>query len=209
MSSLIFSIDPEQVVVVTDTLATAPDGTPYLFTSKAHYLPHLKSIIAGTGSGRFSGEWAMHVNNEMCLRGIENLNYHASKSLENLWDEHKNKFSVSSNITTTVYLFGISEETNQMTGYAYRSTNKFKSEQLPFGIGIKPECTYPEGNPLGQIELMMNEQRMIQSRKPLDERLYIGGQAIAIHLTKDSCSIIPLFDFSDFKENWEQMIKKN
>ena len=56
MSSLIFYTDPEQVLVATDTLAVSSDGKPFIFTSKALYIPHLKTIIAGTGCSEFFNE---------------------------------------------------------------------------------------------------------------------------------------------------------
>jgi hypothetical protein len=50
MSSLIFHTDASQALVATDTLAVKPDGTPLMYGSKALYLPHLKTIIAGNPS---------------------------------------------------------------------------------------------------------------------------------------------------------------
>jgi len=49
MSSLIVATDETQVLVVTDTLATHPDGRPLKFTTKAFVVPHLNLIIAATG----------------------------------------------------------------------------------------------------------------------------------------------------------------
>src|SRR5262249_44062453 len=81
----IFYSDPEQVLVVTDTLSVSPDGSPLLFSSKAHYLPHLRTIVAGTGVAGFSGEWAMRANNRMVIRGIENLDHHTPAALQSFW----------------------------------------------------------------------------------------------------------------------------
>ena len=48
MSSLIFYTDREQALVATDSLAVDGSGAPHMFTSKAGYIPHLKTIIAVT-----------------------------------------------------------------------------------------------------------------------------------------------------------------
>lgn len=199
MSSLIFYSDAEQGLVVTDTLAVTPDGSPMLFTSKAHYLPHLKTIIAGTGLGGFSGDWAMSANNRMVVRGIENLDYHTPDALRKLWATFRKEYSLPSEATTTVYQWGFSEESDSVAGYAYRSTDDFTSERLNYGIGVKPECAVPEGNLFDNLESMMHEQRSIQNARPAGSRLFIGGEAIVIHLTREACVFKRVFEFPEFK----------
>lgn len=199
MSALIFYTDPAQALVVTDTLAANRDGSPLLFTSKAHYLPHLKTIVAGTGIGGFSVEWAMRTNNRMVLRGIENLDFHSPKGLRDLWAGYKVEYSLPEDATTTVYHFGLSEESGEIVSFAYRSTADFESERLPFGTGVKPECGVPEGNLLEHLPSMLQEQRALQAVRPIEERIFIGGEAIGIHLTKEGCTFTRLFEFPDFK----------
>lgn len=207
MSSLIFYTDPQQVLVATDTLAASPDGSPLLFTSKAHYLPHIRTIIAGTGLGGFSVQWALTANSRMMVRGIENLDFHTANGLRTLWAEHEEQY-VLAGMTTTVYQFGLSEDSGEMVGFAYRSQNNFISERLEYGIGVKPECSIPEGNLLEHIETMMNEQREIQSTVPASERVYIGGEAVALHLTKDGCRMWRLFEFPDFRANQNAIFRE-
>lgn len=205
MSALIFYTDSDQILVVTDTLAANADGSPHLFTSKAHYLPHLQTIVAGTGIGGFSVEWFLHANSRMVLRGIENLDFHTPAALNNQWKRYKADYSGVEHMTTTVYHFGISEDTGNVVAFAYRSEREFVSERLQYGIGVKPECAVPEGNLFEHLPSMMNEQRAIQATKPLNERIFIGGEAIAMHLTKEGCKISKIFDFSD-RENNEKEI---
>lgn len=207
MSSLIFQLDTDQVFVATDTLAVKLDGTPAQFCSKALYLPHLRTIIAGTGIATYSGDWAMYVNNWMVLSGIENLDYHTPRILRTRWEEHKREFDFSEAMTTTVYHFGFSEESDQMLGYAYRATSDFESEPIPYGCGRKPECTLPEdGNLVEKLQEMMDEQRFIQSRRPENKRLYIGGHAIGMHLNCDGCNIFRVFEFDDYQEHLDEIV---
>lgn len=210
MSSLIFYTDPDQALVVTDTLAVNPDGSPLFFTSKAHYLPHLRTIVAGTGLAGFHAEWAMSVNNRMAVSGVQNLNHHAPGRLRELWVSHKVAQCLPADVTTTVYHFGISEGGEGIAAYAYRSTNDFISEKIPVGIGVKPYCTVPEVEPphlLDHLEAMMNEQRRLQELEPPDRRLHIGGEAHAIHLTRSSCTFACLFQFGDFRTQQAQVVR--
>lgn len=202
MSSLIFFTDTEQALVVTDTLAVNPDGTPKLFASKATYIPHLQLIVAGTGLAGFSGDWANRVNFWMLVDGIENLDRHAPGVLREMWAHYVSELQVPEEMTTTVYHFGFSEVTGEMMSFAYRSTSDFRSERVQLGVGVKPECSWPdEGNFLDHIEGMMLEQRANQATKPAGERLYIGGEAFATHLTKTGFSCWKLFDFADREEH--------
>lgn len=208
MSSLIFYTDATQVVVATDTLAVTPDGRPMLFSSKAHHLPHLRTIIAGTGMGMFAGDWAMEVNNRMILEGIMNLDYHAPGSLRAKWAKYRKDFALPDNLTTSVYHFGLSEDDQSVVAFAYRSTSDFQSERLPQGFGIKPECPLPEGNNMLEIiPQMMNLQRDIQSKVPPAERIYIGGEVIVMHLTASSFNVFHPYSFPERDEDMRSIFQ--
>ncbi len=162
----------------------------------------------------FSGDWAMFVNNRMVLSGIQNLNHHTPTALRRRWEEYKQEFDLSEDMTATVYQFGFTEDSDEMVGFAYRSSNAFESEPRQYGYGIKPDCSIPQdGSLVENLPAMMNEQRLIQNTKPEHERLYIGGQAIGMHLTRDGCNIFQLFEFDDYEDHLEQImsnhVKKN
>lgn len=198
MSALIFYIDKEQILVATDTLAVNQDGKPQFFTSKSIYIPHLRTIICGTGLAGFSNEWALNVINNFVVQGIQNLDFHTPKALSELWD----KQNISENLTTTVYHFGFSEENDDAIGFAYRSENNFISEKIGYGgTGVKPNCEIIEGNLFETIPLMMFEQRKNQESLPNNERVYIGGEIYSIHLTKKTCVTEKLSEFFDYKKS--------
>ncbi|MEO9589441.1 MAG: hypothetical protein ABJ360_05025 [Roseobacter sp.] len=207
MSSLIFATDESQILVATDTLAVTPDGEPFCFASKATHVPHLRTIIAGTGGGGLSNEWALTVSARMIVRGIRNLNYHTPIGLRDLWETYRQRYSLDQDLTTTVYQFGISEEDNKVVSFAYRSTNNFESEQLPYGTGVKPECNVPEGNLIEVIPSMMHEQRSREASKPAEARLYIGGEIFAHYLTKDECRCFSLGEFEGFEANQRRIFE--
>lgn len=202
MSSLIFYTDPSQALVATDTLAVTPDGTPLMYGSKALYLPHLKTIIAGTGLGSFSGGWANYVNDRLIVRGLRNLDFHTPEGLRGQWARMKAHQGVPDSMTTTVYQIGVSEDDGEIRAYAYRSANDFESELLAHGTRAKPECSFSsEGHIAQHLRPMMLEQRSIQALKPPDERLYIGGECVVMHLTKETCTTATLFRFDDYDEH--------
>jgi hypothetical protein len=198
MSSLIFYTDQRQAFCATDTLATS-DGQPFMFTTKAFILPHLQMIICGTGVGGFLGKWFIQVNDGMIVSDIEHLDHHTPKNLDTLWRTHKDQSSLPTYMTTTVYHFGFSSQDGLIHSYAYRSANNFKSESLNYGIGVKPECTVDEGYELpADVRKMMGEQRVIQSSKPEENRIHIGGQILVHHLTQLGVTAYRLDQFDDF-----------
>lgn len=210
MSSLIFFTDATQIVVATDTLAVSPDGEPLMFCSKAHHLPHFRTIIAGTGMGMFSGDWAMEVNNRMILQGIMNLDYHAPGALRARWAKYQEEFALPASQTTTVYHFGLSEDDQSVVAFAYRSTSGFESERLPQGFGIKPECTLPEGNNMIEIiPRMMHLQRESQSSVAPSERIYIGGEVVVMHLTSSSFSVFHPHSFPERTQDLKRIFQRH
>jgi hypothetical protein len=205
MSSLIFYTDAENILVATDTLAVkAAAGEPLMFCSKAMYVPHLRLIIAGTGVGMFSGDWAMTVNNRMVVRDILHLDYHAPEQLRSSWQQFRSEYPVPDDMTTTVYHFGLSEA-DEVCSFAYRSTNNFSSERLQYGTGTKPACALPTVNVIEDLRLMMNEQRATEAQKPAEKRVYIGGECIAMHLTKAACNVWSAFKFEDYEQQLESI----
>jgi hypothetical protein len=210
MSSLIIHTDEQQAYVATDTLATLPDGEPHMFTTKAFFVPHLRMIMCGTGVGGFLGRWFIRVNDAMVIRGIDHLNYHAPRTLKELWHSFKEEYpAIPDSLTTTVYHFGFSEVDGPIHSYAYRSTNDFASDALQHGLRVKPECQLPENYVFpADIKKMMDEQRAIQAARPKGERVYVGGEIQIHHLTQAGCAVFTLARFEDY-DLIEQAIFRN
>jgi len=205
MSSLIFHTDQNQALVATDTLAASQNGEPFMFTTKAFAVPHLKMIICGTGAGGFLGKWFIQVNDRMIVKGIDNLDFHTPKILSKLWGSYRKEFSQSSE-TTTVYHFGLSKEDGLIHTFIYRSTENFKSESRGYGVGYKPECNLPENYVFPRdIKKMMEEQRSIQSSMPKEEQIFIGGEIQIHHLTKDGINIYTFAKFDDYSDTEEKI----
>lgn len=206
LSSLIFHTESNQALIATDTLAVQPSGTPAFFTSKAFLVPHLRFVIAGTGLAGFATRWFVRVNDQMLVRGIDNLDFHTSSELRNLWKVYSEEVSNTINMTSTIYHIGFSEEDDLVRTYVYRSEKEFESEVLDYGLAVKPRCTVPEQYSLpNDLISMMDEQRTIQESEPEEQRIYIGGEIVAIHLTLAGATVSHISRFSDYDADLASM----
>lgn len=202
MSSLIFHTQPDMAIVATDTLAVNQAGTPVNWTTKAILIPHLQMIVAGTGVAGVCGRWFLRINEDMAVRGIENLDIHAQQGLEDLYARYSEEVGFLPELRTTIYHFGISEKSGEVVAFAYRSENGFRSERLSHGLKFKPECDVEMGDDIrsGLIQ-MMDSQRAIQASKPEAERIHIGGAIQLLHLTNASATSVRLHTFNDFADH--------
>ena len=82
MSSLLFYTDENEAIVVTDTLLHYSVDTPPGFTSKAISFPHMRMIIAATGSALLFSRWIGLVNNQGFALDIDTVNAHAPQELQ-------------------------------------------------------------------------------------------------------------------------------
>lgn len=203
-----FYLAPEQVVVMTDTLATNMAGEPYLLVSKCAVVPHLNMIIAGTGAGQLGSRWVQTVSERTACLDIEMLDTHAPVGIARLWDALLAEEDHRYEGTSTIYHFGRSEATQKYVGYAYRSVDGFASEPLrPYGFAAKPP-------PLGSFEpstdlrdwIKLAEQiRAEQDPLPHGERVYIGGALICAILQGGAINVSEVYRFDDFDATWEDL----
>jgi hypothetical protein len=208
MSSLIFYTDKDEALIATDTLATSPDGQPFSFTTKAYIVPHLKLIIAGTGAGGFLSKWFLLINDRAVFPGIDFLNNKTARYLGPMWSSYKQEFSAEDQLTTTVYHFGFSEITNVIKSFAYRSTNGFQSESIPYGLGTKPPINITAEYNLPQdLRSMMDTQRTNEESRPLNEKVFIGGEIQVHHLTHDGFHVYTLDRFEDYESDRNAIYK--
>ncbi|MGP9635325.1 hypothetical protein ACT3R7_19985 [Halomonas sp. AOP43-A1-21] len=212
MSAIIFQSCEDRGFVATDTLACDQHGQPGLFRSKAFYVPHLKTIVFATGFAEIMEDWFVCINRRMRVDGVEHLNNFAPEELRRIWAKFQEEMGAHLDgyhcQSTTVYLMGISEITGKIVVYAYRSSTGFASEKLPPGIGVKPECTVPEG----QVDIfeMMKQQRHIQENSglPLSQQIHIGGEVQIYQLTAQGCEISTYARFDDYEQAREKMVQK-
>ncbi|MFJ2456640.1 hypothetical protein ACIOWK_33905 [Pseudomonas protegens] len=191
MSSLLFYTDENEAIVATDTLLHYSVDTAPGFTSKAIAIPHLRMIIAATGSAVLFSRWVGLVNYQGTSLNVDAVDAHATKALQSLWGELNAQFPALHQQTATVYHFGVSDNTGAVHGFAYRSVSDFKSERLDYGLGVKPELMDKSGIDWNSFPLsapaIMQAQALQESCKT-SNRVYIGGSVQVTHLTKDGFS---------------------
>lgn len=193
MSSLLFFTDSENAIVATDTLVAEPSGAPLGFSSKAIALPHLNMIVAGTGLAALFNHWIGLMNDQHVALDVDAVDLHAPEALQQVWGEMQNQLSIPLNQTATIYHFGWSDNSREIHSYAYRSEEKFRSEKLSYGIGVKPPLKSYEGLDLTafpqKAEEIMRRQIAQESAKPTDIAVQIGGWVQVAHLTKDGIAL--------------------
>lgn len=192
--------------MATDTLAVELDGSPAFFTSKAFMLPHLNMIVAGTGLSGLTTRWFSHINDNMLVRGIDNLDVHTPGCLKDKYDEICGGLNDVGHVSSTIYHIGFSERESMIRSFAYRSENRFQSEALPYGLAVKPECSVPEPFKLPHdLGAMMQDQRERQRRSPKEDRIYIGGEIFAIHPTAEGATTSKVAQFDDYSATVDEM----
>ena len=195
MSSLLFYTDENEAVVATDTLLHYSVDTPPGYASKAISIPHMRMIIAATGSALLFSRWVGLVNNQGFALDVNAVDAHAPQELQALWSELNRHLPALHDQSATIYHFGISDESGKIHGFAYRSVSDFKSELLDYGLGVKPELMDNGGIDLSSFPDCAPEIMRAQSRQEDEktkDRVYIGGTTQVTHLTKGGFSIYSL-----------------
>ena len=186
MTVLNFILQEESVLLVTDTLVSnGKTWEPNLFTTKVFAVPHWDGLICGTGVMSFLTAWYNYVNTTVLATDLRHLNEHVPEALRTLYANSPD--ILHQDYTSTVYHFGFDPYSNNFCGFAYRSTNNFESEVLPFGIGLKPA---PKGEPIeiNQFPADLIHQAIVQKHEDenddCNQRVGIGGELISYSLQK-------------------------
>jgi len=202
MTLLNWMLAPEGVFVLTDT-ACRMDGQPGIATSstKAHPHPRLDLLVAGTGCHALVENWNNYVGVSAFAEDIDELDAEASQVLPNLWRLAQERGATG---TATVYHWGWSPKAQGYVGFAYRSTDGFRSDRLEPGAYIKPEAFDPDAfrdpasgdfiqvetleNLIRIAEIQKQRDRQSMSKDPVaksrveDDGTVVGGVGIGGHL---------------------------
>lgn len=133
MTALNFIFEEEVIFIAMDTLSISTDKrTPYKFVSKIFPLPHLRGALCGTGNLDLVLDWHREIQKNIIAQSID---FFAENSTDILVKLNEN---YPKNATTTMYQFGYSQTLNKFRGFVFRSTNKFKLEELTFCTAHRP-----------------------------------------------------------------------
>ncbi|WCF11564.1 hypothetical protein NDS46_29910 (plasmid) [Paenibacillus thiaminolyticus] len=205
MTAINFIYEENQVSIYMDTLSLDEKRKPFKFVSKIYPIPHLRSVICGTGNVDVIMDWVYRVQRNVVAADIEFL---SSVTTEQLLEIHKkyNTFDVC----TTIYQFGYSQIDEKFKGYVYRSTNNFSQEEYDYSFAIKPHVEFDWKEELKNgldnafIKLMTKQKEM--DDKSLT-RLGIGGEIHKFFMTKDAYYLGVLHRFSDYMECYDQILE--
>jgi len=194
--------------LVTDTLATNPDGTPRSLVAKWSYLPHLDMVIAFTGIGDLGSAWAHRVQVGLLAVDIEMLDIHTPAALKDLSAELEERLGPLPEMTSTVYHFGPAESDGAVRGYAYRSEHDFASERLPlemFGVKPHPVGDYKAPEDVDGIIDLAVQIRDEQDQVSMEDRIHIGGYLTMVSFGPDGAQAARIHRFDDFDADWIAM----
>jgi hypothetical protein len=179
-----YLLTDEAVYLLTDTVVCDPDDLSAItFTSKVHPFPHLEALVCGTGHVQLIIEWAATVNLALLVRDVVELDRFAPTRLRALFARHANEHGDGRQVTTTLYHFGYHRMSRRFVGFAYRSTDDFRSEPLPDGFAFKPapEWSFDAARitklPDHFITLAKRQKTQDEATDPA-KRVMIGGQLI-------------------------------
>jgi len=208
VTALNFVIQEDQICFAMDTLSLeADDRQPLAFITKFVVLPHLQTVVTGTGHAVFVAEWMAQSRGNVIATDVDHLNKYTPDILKVIASGHKELNTV----TATIYHFGYSESRERFVGYVYRSTSNWKSEEILEGTRIKPVVEYDFGEqfqlPSSFIELM-KFQREQDLQFPIEERVGIGGHIHFVVMNRDSIHISIVHRFSSYEVDYQTMCRK-
>ncbi len=208
MTILMFSHQPEEVVVVTDTLATADVGKPSFFKTKTFVIPHVPMVVAMTGISNLGESLVSQLFSSFLAIDVDMVAAHTQGLLVGLQADLDRQFG-RSELTSTVYYFGYSPTDQQYVRYAFRSTNGYTAERsTEGGFGVKPGPTSVPLVTPETIAEMINLAEVIradQALVPIEERIHIGGALTLTTMRDGFISTSILHRFHDFQEQWHAM----
>ena len=206
MTALVFALEEHQICIAMDTLVVGfPDKEPLAFQRKFLPLPDIDMVIAGTGLLQIIGCWINMVANDKSIRGIEHLNELAPEALSLACR------SVELASTTTLYHFGRSERTGKYVGYAYRSKDRFKSEALAYGLGVKPPVPVAPVDVIRFPEFMiglMRKQQEVDLCLPVPDKVGIGGEIDFVLMANGSIDVETVHSFANYEAD-KSAIRRN
>ncbi|GFZ82997.1 hypothetical protein GCM10008018_31180 [Paenibacillus marchantiophytorum] len=187
-----------------DTLSLNEKRKPFKFVSKIFPIPHLRSVICGTGNLDLILEWVFRVQRNVIAADISFLNSITTKSLLDL----NKKYSVD--LTSTIYQFGYSEVEGVLKGAAFRSTSMFQIEEYSYCSAIKPKVQYDlyeeiQKNGLDEAFIsLMSRQKEEDDINP--ERIGVGGEIHRFIMNKDTHHLDIIFRFPDYGQCYNEML---
>jgi len=220
MTSLVFDLEPEIVCIAMDTLVTTVDkNEPHHFCSKMFLLPHLGSVMCGTGNMGLAVEWFEQIHHNF-FSDVCDLNRETPDRLRRLsqclsQSSTCTDTTPSANLEGKIFHFGYSPKEKKYKGFVYKSKNEFSSKEIPPGFNYQPSLasdpTTPEiQNEREFIDTAIKVMKLQQAEQQLSaDSIIIGGQVQVLTMKPNIMQIKIVHSFDDFNELHKQMCQKN
>jgi hypothetical protein len=223
MTLLNYLLTDDAVYVLADTLLTdSGDLSPVAFATKVHALPHLETVICGTGHAQAIADWVGTVNTELVVRDIVDLDRLAPAELRRLHTRYAAQGAVAQEVATTLYHFGLDTRAGCFVGFAYASAGGFRSEPLPPGFGLKPAPDWPvDGLSLTRLPehliAVAEKQKAQDAAAEAGRRVMVGGKLIFCAMQRVRApsggpmvqtSLAVCHDFPDFERLYAEAAAK-
>lgn len=205
-TALNFSVSPQRVVIVMDTMALHPDTKrPGRYATKFFVLQHLNGVMCGTGNWQFVLSWYLMLQTDVLALDIDEVNKYAPDSLRQM----AQVYGLGEGNTATIYHFGLSLRDDVYRGYAYRSTDNFTPVVFNDGNGVKPPVDnwVPSFNSVEAMVETVKQQKIDDERLPLSQRVGIGGDIHRVVLEAGIIVVDTLARFTDYGDNFREMLE--
>ena len=204
-------LNDEWVAIASDSQVSEAEGEERgrarSYCTKVFPLPHLNSVVCGTGNIELILAWLVTIETTMIAQDIGTLVRVAAEQLPKLAVNHKGE--------TTIYHFGFGPD-GTLYAFAHRSTDNFRPERLPKGFGIKPPsdelcAAFPNmvaesGLAAAFVELTHRQRELDRTGDP-EKRVGVGGEVHLFTMAKNNQSLWTCHRFEDFDTEYERVLQ--
>lgn len=208
MSLLMYVHRETSIKIITDTLATDPEGNPFLFVTKSFIVPHLDMVIGTTGLAAIGQRWIGQVFSEVRCRNIDMIAKFTPSCLQELHNNIANRIDNEKLHPTSIYHFGYSDQYQRYVRYRFRSELDYAAElSVESSFGVKP---FPKGGfdvPQTRSDFINLAERIRQEQQQClsSERIHIGGELNIVIMKRRCITSSKLYAFADLEEQWLAM----
>ncbi|AYB37576.1 hypothetical protein [Brevibacillus laterosporus] len=206
MTAFNFIYDEKRIIVCMDTLSLNENRRPFKFVSKIFLIPHLRSVICGTGNLDLIMDWVNQVQRNIIATDISFLSTITTENLIRLYQKYD--YAIGS---STIYQFGYSQIEKKFKGYAYRSTSGFQKEEFPYCSAIKPNTQFEIYDEIQVNGLDDAFIKLMKQQKEEDDckhdRVGIGGEIHRIFMNEKTCQLDIIYRFSDYEQCYDEMLE--
>ena len=210
MTAINYIIEEDSVRLYMDTLSIlSTDKKPLNYTTKFIALPHLDTVIAGTGDAGFVNNWMFSVKGSVAIKDIDHLNELTPGELAAISSIH----SEFKGVTATIYHFGYSPSKKRFVGYVYKSAENWNPDLQKDLCNLKPPIKFDTkragaGFSSDEMVEVMLCQRKADLIKPLGDKIGIGGDIHEVIMDLNGIAVKRVYRFDSYESDYCEMLSR-